>query len=501
MEHSIGDKLYSLPTNSINFLHCDHYHNIWVGGVYNGLISIRPVSMKTYTDVQQGNRLGLSHSIVLSLHKENADRIWIGTDGGGMNSFNPHTGTFTYYPTTGKDKITSICEFEPGKLLLSIFAEGLFVFDMRTGSKTPFRVIDEKTTMTLSKHGYSVYLYRNTPQTVLILSDHVYIYDLKKKIFAIAEEEKEQLINWGTLQSVTDNGRETFLFDNKRIYALNHKTQSLKVLFVCNSEMQINSVDRDSQGYFWIGSNLGLSCYMPDSGKLETSQTSLFVAVSMVMCGPKGEVWIGAENRLFAYLQAENRFILFGESDGVIPNEYVPRPKIIMDNNDIYIGGVKGLLHISKEWTPEVTGLPELQLTDILLNGQSTNSRLEKMQEVLTVPFNSNIAIQIMSREEDIFRQKLYRFRIEGLDNNYMESYNTELVMRALHPGNYRIMASCTTKDGNWMPDRQILEVTVLPPWYRTWWAMGGGILLVMLFVMASIRRVLKNKERTTLGT
>ncbi len=496
LEHSTGDKLYSLPTNSINSLHCDYYHNIWVGGVYNGLIGIRPVSMKTYTDVQQGNRLGLSHSIVLSIHKESPDRIWIGTDGGGMNSYNPRTELFTYYPTTGRDKITSICEFGPGKLLLSIFAEGLFVFDTHTGTKTPFGVIDEKTTMTLSKHGYSVYLYRNTPHTILILSDHVYIYDLKKKTFSIAAEEEKQLINWGTLQSVTNDGEQTFLFDNKRIYALNHKTQSLKVLFTCSSEMQINSVDRDFQGNFWIGSNLGLSCYVSHAGRLETTQTSLFGAVSLVMCGPKGEVWIGAENRLFAYLQAENRFILFGESDGAIPNEYLPRPKIVTDNNDIYIGGVKGLLHISKGWNPEVSTLPELQLSDILLNGQSTNSRLEKKQEVLTVPFNSNITIQIMSKEEDIFRQKLYRYRIEGLDNNYMESYSTELVMRALHPGNYKIMASCTTKDGSWMPDRQILEVTVLPPWYRTWWAVGGGLFLVVLSIIVSIRRVLKNKER-----
>ena len=29
-------------------------------------------------------------------------------------------------------------------------------------------------------------------------------------------------------------------------------------------------------------------------------------------------------------------------------------------------------------------------------------------------PWNSNISIRIMSKEEDIFRQKVYRYQIEG---------------------------------------------------------------------------------------
>ena len=60
--------------------------------------------------------------------------------------------------------------------------------------------------------------------------------------------------------------------------------------------------------------------------------------------------------------------------------------------------------------------------------------------------------IRIMSREEDIFRQKIYRYQIEGLNNEYTESYNPELVIRSLLPGSYRIMASCTAKDGSGFP-------------------------------------------------
>ena len=87
--------------------------------------------MKTYKDVLPGNDRGLSNSTVLSLFQESENRIWIGTDGGGINSFNPFTEKFAHYPSTWEDKVASICPFTPGKLLISLFSQG------GLGLKTP----------------------------------------------------------------------------------------------------------------------------------------------------------------------------------------------------------------------------------------------------------------------------------------------------------------------------------------------------------------------------
>lgn len=58
--------------------------------VRSGLISIRKASIKTYTDAALNSDRGLSDNTVLSLYQRpNDQRIWIGTDGGGINSFDP----------------------------------------------------------------------------------------------------------------------------------------------------------------------------------------------------------------------------------------------------------------------------------------------------------------------------------------------------------------------------------------------------------------------------
>ena len=101
-----------------------------------------------------------------------------------------------------------------------------------------------------------------------------------------------------------------------------------------------------------------------------------------------------------------------------------------------------------------------------------------------------------MAKEEDIGRQRLYRFRIAGLDNTYTETYQPEFIMRTQMPGTVKVLASCTAKDGSWIPDKKILTVTILPLWYQTWWFTSGCVIIFILGVAFLFRRTYKQKER-----
>ena len=71
---------------------------MWAGSIRGGLINIREISMKTYTDAVPGNDAGLSDNTVLSLYQDSVSGdIWIGTDGGGLNRLNPGTEKFRHY--------------------------------------------------------------------------------------------------------------------------------------------------------------------------------------------------------------------------------------------------------------------------------------------------------------------------------------------------------------------------------------------------------------------
>ena len=59
----------------------------------------------------------------------------------------------------------------------------------------------------------------------------------------------------------------------------------------------------------------------------------------------------------------------------------------------VYMGGVKGLLHINSNLPPATSELPKLQLSDVIVNRESVNNELCGDPTGISVPWNSNIKI------------------------------------------------------------------------------------------------------------
>lgn len=496
LEHIPGDN-HSIPVNSILCLYNDNDDNMWAGSIRSGLISIRKTSIRTYADATMGSNRGLTDISVLSLYEDPSTReLWVGTDGGGINRFDATTETFSHYPTTWKDKVASITGYSKDELLVSLFGEGLFIFNKRTGNRRPLTIINEEINNRLIFKGLTVNLYQYTPESALLLSTHLYRYTFASKQFDIIKEE-EGIEFTGALLAIDTRSGTTYLNDIKHIYAYNHQENRVKTLFTCQKGIVINSVSLDSQGIFWIGSNRGLSYFNPATGENQYIPTSLFGEVNSLICDQQGKLWIGSDRMLFAWLIKQKKFIIFGESDGVMVNEYLQKPRIKSTAGDIYMGGVKGLLRIGKDLSADTSEMPALQLTDVSINGETANSELVGCPPTVSAPWdNKTITVRVMSQEKDILRKKIYRYQIVGLANQYIDSYQPELVIRSLPPGTYSIMASCSTRNGDWTEPLQVLTIIVNPPWYKSWWFILACIFILSYAIIQAFLVALKRKDR-----
>lgn len=490
---------YSLPVNSIYCLYNDAYDNMWAGSIRGGLISIREASMKTYTDAMLGSDKGLSENAVISLFQEpKSDIIWVGTDGGGINKFDTRTEKFTHYPQMWGSKIASICEFDQKKLLLSLFTKGFFLFDKETGNLQPLNFADQQLNQLMFYSGKTINLYKDTPGSILLMGDRIYRYTIATRELspAIQNESGKIAKMYGTVLPIIFNSQVTYLHDLQNIYELDHSNDKLKKLFNCKGDTTFNCISQDNNGIFWIGGKYGLSFYNPQTGQHQYVATPSSGEINSVICDQRGKVWAGTDRMLFAWLINEKKFIIFGESDGVINNEYLAKSCLMSTRGDVFLGGVKGLLHINRELPIEASEYPELQLTDIMINGESVYNNLEVNPTAITVPWGSkSINIKIMSCEKDIFRQKIFRYQISGLNDQGIESSNPELVIRSLPSGTYQILASCSTKDGGWTPKQKVLSVTILPPWYLTWWFILLSILLIAGCIIQAFLVTMRRKD------
>ena len=491
LEHISGD-IHSLPTNTILCLHGDSANNIWAGSKREGLINIREVSMKTYTSVVLGYNKGLSQNTVLQLYQEpSSEELWIATDGGGINKFIPDEETFVHYPDTWGDKIVSITSLTPDALLASAFSKGIFMFDKRSGRKRPFPINNSALEKSIRYSGQPINLYQDYPNSILLLSSLPYRYNIATRKLEPVSRSKDIKIK-GMLCAISHDSTTTYLNDPYNIYKLHHATNKLEILSTAPQGIYLNAVSQDNEGVFWIASNRGLYAYHPDRRKFEQISTSLFNEANTVLCDNKGKVWIGAEQKLFVWLTEAKRFVLFGETDGITQNEYLAKPRLISPKGNIYMGGVKGLLCINADIKiAKSAEAPEIRLSEFTINGENKMHKLH--QDKISIPWNSkNIKIRVMTYGGDILRLKVYHYQMGDFD---AESYNPELAIPSLVPGTYPILVSCNTQEGNQTDPQLLFTLTVLPPWYRTWWFISLCIICCIAIVVQIVFVLLRRKE------
>ena len=489
-----GDR-YSLPANSILCLYNDKSNNMWAGSVRNGLINIKEVGMKTYQDVLPGQNYGLSEKTILSIYQDNDNQIWIGTDGGGINLFDPATGKFHHILSTWEEKVASITGMDKNHLLVSLFSQGLFVFHKETHRYQPLVIINDSINDILCHRGKTVNVYQNTPETILMLSETPYKYHIGKKQFIPITKGKGITDIVGTLLPINSTGEDCYLHDLEHIYKINSSLNELELIFTCQTDTVFNSVSQDENGLLWIGSNHGLSYYNPGTKQYTLVPNTLINEISSLICDRQGRVWIGTEEKLFAYLIKEKKFILFGEPDGVVQNEYLEKPRLLSSSGDIYMGGVNGLLHINRHLPDEPALLPTLQLADILVGGERVYDRISNDHQLSVNEKSKPIIIKIITRNKDIFRKPMYRYTITGLNGQNIYSYLPEINLSSLPTGSYHIKAACSTRNGDWTADYDILTLIVLPPWYKSGWFILSCTLFIFVSVILIFILLLRNKE------
>lgn len=494
LNHIPGRERHSLPSTSILCLYRDSYNNMWAGSVYGGLISIREVFAETYTETTIGNDDGLSGKVVQCLYRESDSRVWVGIDGGGINLFNPQTRKFTAYPTTLNDKIISICPYQSGRLLISAYSQGVYEFDPATGRKHPFIIINEQVNNRLCRQGRQLNLYRNAPGSILFMGERIYRHDLESRKTALVANPKGVPYLTSPL-AIAQDGDSVFLFDSGHILMYNNRDNSLSNLFSCGYDTVFSSVSRDGKGHFWIGSNYGLMRYDAASKSLQNYPATKDYEISLVVCDRKGNVWIGAGNRLYALQIDEERVVRFGESDGIGLNEYRSSAFLLDCSGEVYMGGVMGLLRIGNNISLAQADMPQLRLTDVVVNGKRVSADLDNDNVAISVPWNSQVSLRVSSKEADIFRQKMFRYMIGGFNKQYIEIESPELIISSLPHGTYYIKVSCMTKYGTWSPDVYVLRLTVLPPWYLSWWFLLVCAILVISAVGYVFFRTLRHKD------
>lgn len=491
------------PANSVTCLN-NGANNMWIGMVREGVLGAKENFITTYSKSPQNDPSGMSEKCPLCLFEDTDGTIWIGTDGGGVNSFNPDTEKFTHYVATSGEKIVSLCAYSKDELLISNYLTGLHIFNKQTGAYRKFTIADEETDNRIVSSGTSINLFINWLNEIEMQGGAYYRYSKEKKQFIpLSLTNGEYSGSWiyaGEYQSKSYFQNQNCIFRHNRHnnrFELVYKESNRSILAACI----------DSRGTIWIANRNKLCTYNVDTQVMEEVKLpDKNDIVTSLVIDRQGIIWMGTPGALYSYFPLEKRFVIFSESDGVLPNDFLPKPVLVTRNDNVYMGGAMGLVRVNKAFYKELTpgNTFRIKLLDVQLNGANIATDRNGKIPSLQIPSSfTSLAIHTKLDGTDLFRKRIYRYRIEGLNNDFTESSKSYLMIQTLPSGDYHIIAQCTMADGLWSPPFSILNLTVLPPWWqRTWFIVFASLLAVsgLIYIVhlrkVRLQRSLKEKER-----
>lgn len=274
---------------------------------------------------------------------------------------------------------------------------------------------------------------------------------------------------------------------------------------------------KSTTGDYWIGTiGAGLHKLTKDSTGREViirySKWLPEVDVESILEDDEGNLWIGGAG-LYRFNPNTKEYLKFNVDDGLQSNSFKVGAACKDENGIMYFGGINGLNYFNPENikvnpSPPVVLITELRIhndpveIDEELHGRILLKRNISFTDKITIKSSENdfsfgfVSLHFTNPEKHLFAYKLDGYQDHWI---YAENGQRSANFSNLDAGNYTFMVKATNGEGTWSEGFSKIEVEVLPPWWKTWWAYTVYFLVMVaaLWIARRIsvnRRELKNK-------
>lgn len=526
---------FSLSNNAPRALYEDHNKNLWIGS-YNGGISITQLSADTHFNIirnEPGNLNSLPNNNVTGITSDNSYNLWITTDGGGLCKLNISKGILNLInppATEGLQYKNALCVINDnaGNIWAGYYQGGYISIDSKgkikqyfdvgnnesqTGIKNDIRSIlqDKKGNIWIGTNGQGVQLIdKESGETKIYAKDYAYgkpgiAFNFIRCIF----EDSKGYVWIGTTFGLTRFN----VFKNEFLNIYENRSDRESIL--SNSVFQIiettdgNMCFATSEGLSILNTPVWSKEYDKFKSEKEFKFTNYTVAnglpdhsVNSLIEDNQHNLWLGtgkglsmfdSKKRIFKNYSIEESFNeVF--NIGAVYKAY---------NGKIYFGTIKGLVSFFPDSITEPIDKQKVVITDIKINFESI-AGLEKYSDWKNITLSSSekaINFEFSALEMYYPNEIKYQYKLEGFDKEWIttDASHRYATYTNLDPGDYKFLIKSTNKNGIWSDNPTEINITVLPPFYRSIWFLSLLVLFISggLYIIYKLRiKTIENRNR-----
>lgn len=530
------NKDYSLGSNQVNTLYEDHSGVLWIGTSRGGLNRLN-IEKKPFIHISHNpfDASSLASNLIDGICEDQNGNVWVGTYDQGLSVIE-FEGEH-YRIKNLKDKLNikralSICQDKDGTMYCGSDKDGLISFRWDGRLKHVKRIdvkdeegnsyggfskifIDSKGIFWLGMHHNESGIIRFDPNStegrVLVYTGESEQNPLKiRKIVDICEDKTGDL--WVATYS---NGVYRVRLNKKtrlpyRFKPFNYKPQRKNTI----SSNQVFSVTEGTDGNIWIGLfGGGVNRIIPPrkNQKLKIDHFTIKDglpddAVYGIVEDDNGYLWISTNNGISKFDPKTKAFTNYDKEDGLQENNFRKYAFHKGPSGKIYFGGINGInifdptLVLDNKLKPEVviTGIDifskPLEMNSTIKGFPKIEKEVSALEEI-TLDYSANtFTLNFVGLHYTSPEKNSYKYMLEGYDLDWIfSSSNKRFASYAnMKAGDYIFKVLASNSDGVWNSEPSTLSLTVLPPWWKTWWAyliyaaliLGGLLLFRKIIVM-----------------
>ncbi len=504
---------HSLRDNQAVSLLLDRTGKMWVGTATEGVNAFNPgaVNFRNIKNIPD-DPSSLAPGVVWGVYEDSQGSLWVGTDVGSAGHFLTQFDAATRKVTRHQHNPNNQNTLLPGSL--RVFAEdadgrfwvaggvGLNLFDRKTGKVTRFR--RERKEENRGRNSiFALVPVANDKSNLWVGSvGGLDRFNTRTGIFTrIPLSQDSSELEPGVLSISQDPQGALWLGTNKGLF---HLDLSGKVTLASAydprdktkiSDNSIHSiVERKSEpGILWLGltNGGGLNRYDTKTG-LATHITMKDGLPSNTIYGiledEKGTLWMSTNGGISNYDPDTKQFRNYGLDDGLMALEYDQNAYMKGASGVMYFGSGLGVTAFEPKYLSTNSIPPQVVISDFRLFNKSIGGGVDSPLKLalsrhkkIKLSHNQNeISVAFVALHFANPAKNKYSYQLEGFDDEWVEAGSQRSASYTnLPPGNYTFHVKAANADGVWNEKGASIQFTIMPPWYRTWWAY---LLFIALF-------------------
>ncbi len=513
---------YSISDNAIYALYKDMEGGLWAGTYFGG-INYYPkphaAFQKYFPDYKPNSIAG---NVVREICEDQQGNLWMGTEDAGLNQLNPKTGEIRHFAPTGKKSDISYSNIHgllpmQNDLWVGTFEHGLDIIDIRTGNvKKHYEA--GASSFDLKSNFIVTFLKTRTGAVWVGTSNGAFIFHPFRERFTPSPIQSGGLFvsalledHAGVIWMATHNGG---------VFAYNPTNNSTRKFTAATSGNSIstntvNALFEDSSHQLWIATEGGGLCVLDENrtnfSNYSTKNGLPSNFVFKVLQDNLGSLWITTSKGLVNMNLSTNSTTLYTKENGLLNDQFNYNSGYKNSKGRIYLGSLKGMISFDPaQFKSGSQFVSPLYITGFQVNNQelaigNDSSALKKsivFTDKITLPHDqSSFSIDFAALGFTSPERTQYSYRMRGLDREWTNiNTNRKVYFTNLSPGTYEfdVKARNNILLSN---NEKSIRVTILPPFWATWWAYlvyivsGAGLLIYLVRSYHQLQEDKKEKE------